>query len=58
MLRQGGYNLFSDPHAHAKIAAAMSQMSGRPAYSFKIVDGVPTPTLFPADAQKGPGIPT
>ncbi|KAF1769237.1 hypothetical protein GCK72_001052 [Caenorhabditis remanei] len=37
---------------------AMSQMSGRPAYSFKIVDGVPTPTLFPADAQKGPGIPT
>uniref|UniRef100_A0A1I7UL74 TLE_N domain-containing protein n=1 Tax=Caenorhabditis tropicalis TaxID=1561998 RepID=A0A1I7UL74_9PELO len=60
MLRQaGGFNLFGDPHASARLAAAMSQMGGRPAYSFKIVDnGVPTPTTFPPDAQKGPGIPT
>ncbi|EGT33394.1 hypothetical protein CAEBREN_25510 [Caenorhabditis brenneri] len=58
MLRQGGFNLFNDPHASARLAAAMSQMGGRPAYSFKIVDnGVPTPTTFPQDAQKGPGIP-
>lgn len=60
VLRQaGGFNLFNDPHAQARLAAAMSQMGGRPAYSFKIVDnGVPTPTTFPPDAQKGPGIPS
>ncbi|CAP24842.1 Protein CBR-UNC-37 [Caenorhabditis briggsae] len=60
MLRQaGGFNLFNDPHTSARLAAAMNQMGGRPAYSFKIVDnGIPTPTTFPPDAQKGPGIPT
>lgn len=63
LLRQasaaGGFNFLNDPHAQARLAAAIGQIGSRPAYSFKIVDGgVPTPTSFPPDAQKGPGIPT
>lgn len=60
IIRQaGGFNIFNDPHAQARLAAAMNQMGGRPAYSFRIIDnGIPTPTTFPNDAQKGPGIPT
>lgn len=62
MLRQAGgaFNLFSDPHAHARLAAAMGHMSapGKPTYSFKSVDGAPyAPTQFPSDAQTGPGVP-
>ncbi|CAI2306660.1 unnamed protein product [Caenorhabditis sp. 36 PRJEB53466] len=62
MLRQaGGFSqMFSDPHTQARLAAAMGQMGngGRPAYSFRIVDGSgPTPTTFPPDALTGAGIP-
>uniref|UniRef100_A0A8R1DME6 WD_REPEATS_REGION domain-containing protein n=2 Tax=Caenorhabditis japonica TaxID=281687 RepID=A0A8R1DME6_CAEJA len=57
LLRQGNINMF-DPHMQARLAAAMGTVGGRPAYSFKIVDGgMPTPTTFPPDSQTGPGIP-
>ncbi|CAD6196496.1 unnamed protein product [Caenorhabditis auriculariae] len=55
-------SMFGDPHAQARLAAAMSSgmlsAGGKPSYSFRTGEnGQMQPTIFPPDAQTGPNIP-